>query len=855
RAGLNPEGALYKVYSNTLSAGQTGNSGVEKKNRRSENNQDLTDFIAGINAGTTEQQWAFIYDNVNIPMMVNMAAANCVVRNTDMHSKNWYIYRDTGRSDEWATLPWDLDLAHGRKWNSSNTYFDNTIFTNGVIRVGTAVSLISKMWARADVRDMMNRRISTLSDKFLNHPDTPYEQRYFERRLDEMLATIDPPGIVPSDAQQDFEKWGSWIQNGGQVPYTNTNPDVESMAEAVVRWKTEYLPGRRTEIYDRQPSIPDSQSGQIPFTYTTLVAAGAAVQVKVPTDDSEDASWMMPAFNDASWSIGATGIGFDSSKYLPLIGFNTSNEMRGAGGSNATAYMRIEFDVADPGIYGAMQLHMKYDDGYIAYLNGVKIHESNAPLTPAWNSSATTQTQEALVDEYDVFEINAAVGELVAGTNVLAFHGMNGSAGSSDFLILPQLLAGVSDSNGSVEPQIEFGALEFSPDTGNQDEEFIELVNNNNIAVDISEWTLTGGVEFKFAGGTVIPANSSLYVSPEVKVFRARATSPKGGEQRFVVGGYRGHLSSFGESLELLDGVGALNSSTSYVGEPSDAQKHLVITEIMYHPEPDGEAEFIELMNVSDSVTLDLSGVAFTQGITFDFTGSSVSSLAPGARVVIVKNTVSFEALHGAGLPVAGVFALSSSLSNGGESLKLEDADGGTIKEFSYNDKAPWPTSPDTAGFSLVLIAPSTNPDPSDPTNWRVSLAVGGTPGGTDAVTFSGDPAADGDGDGLSALAEHALGSSDADSSSGAGATSSGAVDVGGAIHPTFSYRLNPAVEDVLLTVETSSDLTSWTDAGTDLVFLESTSNADGTVTRLVRYNTPISGDATRYFRLRIELQ
>ena len=62
-------------------------------------------------------------------------------------------------------------------------------------------------------------------------------------------------------------------------------------------------------------------------------------------------------------------------------------------------------------------------------------------------------------------------------------------------------------------------------------------------------------------------------------------------------------------------------------------------------------------------------------------------------------------------------------------------------------------------------------------------------------------------------------------------------------------------MEDVLLTVETSSDLTSWTDAGTDLVFLESTSNADGTVTRLVRYNTPISGDATRYFRLRIELQ
>ena len=87
RAGLNPDGALYKVYSNTLSSGDSGNSGVEKKNRKYENNQDLTDFIRGINNGNTAQQWEFIYDNVNLPMCINMAAANCVIRNTDMHRK------------------------------------------------------------------------------------------------------------------------------------------------------------------------------------------------------------------------------------------------------------------------------------------------------------------------------------------------------------------------------------------------------------------------------------------------------------------------------------------------------------------------------------------------------------------------------------------------------------------------------------------------------------------------------------------------------------------------------------------------------------------------------------------------
>ena len=98
--------------------------------------------------------------------------------------------RDTRRKAiSGALLPWDLDLSHGRKWNGSDTYFDNKLFSTDVIRVGTAVSLIQKMWANPEVNKMLMRRIRTLTDKFLNHPDTPYEDRYYERRLDEQLAS------------------------------------------------------------------------------------------------------------------------------------------------------------------------------------------------------------------------------------------------------------------------------------------------------------------------------------------------------------------------------------------------------------------------------------------------------------------------------------------------------------------------------------------------------------------------------------------------------------------------------------------------------------------------------------------
>ena len=64
-------------------------------------------------------------------------------------------------------------------------------------------------------------------------------------------------------------------------------------------------------------------------------------------------------------------------------------------------------------------------------------------------------------------------------------------------------------------------------------------------------------------------------------------------------------------------------------------------------------------------------------------------------------------------------------------------------------------------GFSLVLINPGENPHPGDPANWRSSTTAGGNPGSGDSETFSGNPNDDLDGDGIEALLEHALGSSD----------------------------------------------------------------------------------------------
>ena len=95
-----------------------------------------------------------------------------------------------------------------------------------------------------------------------------------------------------------------------------------------------------------------------------------------------------------------------------------------------------------------------------------------------------------------------------------------------------------------------FGEIEFNPASGNQAEEYIQLINTNRVTLDISEWKISGAISHTFAPGTVIPSNSVLYLSPDVNAFRARATGPRGKQGLFVQGNYREQLSARGESLQ-----------------------------------------------------------------------------------------------------------------------------------------------------------------------------------------------------------------------------------------------------------------------------------------------------------------
>jgi CotH kinase protein/Lamin Tail Domain len=668
RAGLNKDGALYKMYNNMLNPATDAITGAEKKNRKFENNSDLYNFEVGMNLTDVNAQKAFLFDNVDIPKMINFMAANTTTGNVDLHAKNYYVYCDTGKTNLWTLLPWDLDLSQGRLWTSVNNYFDDGMYLNaGGTLSGRGQGLVSRMYAVSEFSLMARRRIRSLQDKFWKGA-TPVVRRdltrWYDRRVNE-IATV---------------MGASWTV--GQ----NDTPGMDAALD-----------------YARYPA----------------------------------AAWRNPA-----------------------------------------------------------------------------------PATTPSPFAAYTMSQEIqrLMDTYVVQRINT----INSDGNVPPAYNLN-----------------------TLTP-LTFSAVEHSPASGDQDQEFIEITNPNNVAVDLSGWQITGGVTFTFEPGTVVNANNKIYVAASRNAFKTRTVSPKGGESRNVVGGYQGHLSNLGETINLLDDTGTQRATTTYTGSASPQQQYLAVTEVMYHPPGTGLAEFIEVTNISSSVTVSMEGVRLTNAVDFNFTGSAITSLAPGGRALVVRDMAAFTAAYGNGLPVAGAFANTTALSNGGELVKFEDPSNNTIKEFTYDDVAPWPAA-DGTGASLVLIRPESNPDPALPQNWRASAAAGGNPGGTDALPFTGDPAADDDHDGLTALLEYVFGTSD---------NNPGRIDLQPArgsengepfLEITVTRQIN--ADDAAFSVESSTNLTTWSSTGWSV--RQSLPRSGGLVTEIWRLSGGDAAGSRLYVRCR----
>jgi hypothetical protein len=135
------------------------------------------------------------------------------------------------------------------------------------------------------------------------------------------------------------------------------------------------------------PQFPDISYGYVMTgAVATLVGPTASARAFVPVADI-GTSWRLPGFNDSSWAAGSLGVGYDTSgNYASAIGLDLKNAMFN---TNASAYIRVPFTVLDPAAAKVLTMNMRYDAGFVAYLNGTEVLRRNAPASLAWNSAAT----------------------------------------------------------------------------------------------------------------------------------------------------------------------------------------------------------------------------------------------------------------------------------------------------------------------------------------------------------------------------------------------------------------------------------------------------------------------------------
>ena len=170
-----------------------------------------------------------------------------------------------------------------------------------------------------------------------------------------------------------------------------------------------------------------------------LLPVDADKMCVVPGQDIPD--WNVnPDLVDTTWTPclgGPGGIGFDSNgDYADLISLDLSADMAGR---QTTCYVRGLFDVSADLLseLDYLALKIRYDDGFVAYLNGDRVAAANAPtnLHRRSNASATHEAKSLIW-----FDISNHLDKLHPGQNLLAIQGLNVSGSSPDFLVQFELV-------------------------------------------------------------------------------------------------------------------------------------------------------------------------------------------------------------------------------------------------------------------------------------------------------------------------------------------------------------------------------------------------------------------------------
>ena len=157
-------------------------------------------------------------------------------------------------------------------------------------------------------------------------------------------------------------------------------------------------------------------------------------------------NWELPETDISFWPTGNSGFGYgdndDNTEISQVV----------------SVFVKKDFEVDDPSIVLKALFHIDYDDGYIAYLNGVEFSRANlgsAGSNVDYNTTTTALHEAEIYSGGFPERIPIDLNEfpILAGTNTLAVQVHNYSNTSSDLSCIPFLTLGYEiEIENTIEP-------------------------------------------------------------------------------------------------------------------------------------------------------------------------------------------------------------------------------------------------------------------------------------------------------------------------------------------------------------------------------------------------------------------
>jgi tetratricopeptide (TPR) repeat protein len=135
--------------------------------------------------------------------------------------------------------------------------------------------------------------------------------------------------------------------------------------------------------------------------------------------------WMQPEHDDADWEHAVLPVGDGHAEVKTVLADRQ--------GRYTSVYARRRFDAGLPAAWSALELRVRHDAGFIAYLNGVEIYREAAggSGTPMPHDAVATRRARVRPDEITLM---VAVELLRPSENVIALQGLAAAPGAELFL-------------------------------------------------------------------------------------------------------------------------------------------------------------------------------------------------------------------------------------------------------------------------------------------------------------------------------------------------------------------------------------------------------------------------------------